>query len=155
MSDKLEIVVDRRVLQGFVRRALRRFPREYAEALWGSVKGSVINIQACLGIKHQGTRNSVDYESEELQEQEQEAREQGLLLLGTIHTHPNLKDCSPSESDWFSAREDGELIAGICAIWLVKQRRRTRTVFWPRLADYEVQVNIVQGPKRLPAGRRE
>jgi len=32
------------------------------------------------------------------------------------------------------------LIAGVCAIWLVKQRRRTRTIFWPRLADYEVRV---------------
>ena len=140
MSDKFEIVVDRRVLQGFVRRALKRYPREYAEALWGSINSHVINIKACLGIDHEGTRNSVDYESEELQEQEQEAREQKLLLLGTIHSHPGTKDCSPSEDDWVFAKDDGELIAGVCAIWLVKQRRRTRTIFWPRLADYEVRV---------------
>lgn len=130
-----QIVIDRKAEQGFRRRALRAFPSEYIETLWGYVDGDTLNICVFMPIKHTAAPAWVDYDEEEFDHQEEEAAEYKLELLGTIHTHPDRTETHFSETDLVSAQDTQECVLGICAIEEEKRegkkRRVCRIAYWP------------------------
>lgn len=127
----MTVNISRSVLNGFRRRALSAYPKEYIETIWGKRNASGIHIAAFRELEHEATNGSVDYDPEELKIGEREA---GLVCLGTIHSHPfgELKqaDAAPSEHDWDSYKRDGELISGLYGIWKRNGKRRGRVRFF-------------------------
>lgn len=134
------IVVDRRVEQAFRRRAIAQYPNEMIEALWGKFVGDEIHIYAFMGVRARyASPVIVSYEEEDLDCHEDESREYGLELVGTIHTHPNHLDGIFSEGDLREVQESQDVVMGICTIVPENIRRksgtgtirRTKITYWP------------------------
>jgi proteasome lid subunit RPN8/RPN11 len=104
------VVVDRKILDGFKRRALKQYPKEYAEQLWGTVEGSKANICVIepVDLKQQ-TRDEVDFDFD----QRCGTEHSGMILLGSIHTHPApYERTEPSADDISSSIHDQEIVWG-------------------------------------------
>ena len=131
----MKVNVSQDVLSSFRRRAFRRYPREYMETIWGRVKGGEAYIYAFHPIRHESDRESVWYDPAEIEEQrDEEAPLEKMVLLGTIHTHPD-SSIEPTQSDWETARVDGDMIIGICQIVMSKGRRTSRIRFYSEPID--------------------
>ena len=138
-----EVVIDRRVLDTFKRRAFKAYPREYAEQVWGAIKGKSAHICAAEPIElTEQTRHTVDYDFE----QPPGTKSGKYVLLGSFHTHPPPYDTQPSDNDIQSAVEDGELVWGILAIRKRGKRRFSTVRFWST-ADGEMEVVIAETAK--------
>lgn len=66
----------------------------------------------------------------------------GYDILGTIHTHPQ-DTIEPSELNWKTMKDDGELIIGICAIRKTAKRRFVSFAFFNRSQEH-VQLTIAE-----------
>ena len=128
MPDLTEIVIDRKVLDSFKRRALKLYPREFMEQLVGKIAGNQVHLYAFRDLEHKATRYEVviDEDLEPMTEGDDERRYQ---ILGTIHTHPQAT-IEPSDLDWETMARDDELIMGICAIRKTSKRRFVSFAFY-------------------------
>lgn len=130
-----EIVVSRTAEKAFRRRALRAFPLEHMECLWGKIRGDKLHIHAFMPIKHKGKAAELTYEDHDLEDHEEEAIESGYSLLGSIHTHPHCLDSIFSEQDFRDVQDKTDIVVAICAITREinngKTRRRCEIVYWP------------------------
>src|SRR6185312_13278488 len=141
MESVSEVVIDRKVLIAFKRRALKAYPREILEQVVGKMVGSQARIFAFRDLEHQGSTNAVIMDDDVNPMTEGEAG-MGFSILGTIHTHPQ-DTVAPSELDWTSMRQDGELIMGVCAIRRTARRRFVSFAFFNRTRDH-VQLTIAE-----------
>lgn len=110
------IVVDKRLMTEFKRRAFRAYPKEHVEAILGKV-GHTDNIDVLYVFAfdelekdpEKTKKNTViyDYPEEEIE------AGSNLKYFGTLHTHPNT-DLVPSPLDWkdFMANQDNEFLSG-------------------------------------------
>lgn len=131
-----EIVVSRTAEQAFRRRALRAFPLEMMECLWGKIRGDVLHIHAFMPIKHKGKPAELTYEDHDLEDHEDEAVERAnLTFLGSVHTHPHCLDSIFSDQDFRDVQDKTDIVMAICAITREinkgKTRRRCEIVYWP------------------------
>jgi proteasome lid subunit RPN8/RPN11 len=126
------VVVDKRAEQGFRRRALRRYPLEYIETLWGRIEGTTAYVHAFMPLKHSATPDQIDYDDADLWDQHDEARDEQLTVLGSIHTHPDRDEAIFSEGDLREHIIDPhDRVMGICAIECKGKRRKCRVIYWP------------------------
>jgi proteasome lid subunit RPN8/RPN11 len=125
-----EVVVDRKVLESFKRRALKLYPREFIEQIVGKIVDHQLRIYAFRELEHQATRYEVviDEDVDPMTEGDDERRYQ---VLGSIHTHPQAT-IEPSDVDWQAMKRDGELLMGICAIRQTTRRRFVSFAFYNR-----------------------
>ena len=136
-----EVVVDRKVLDGFKRRALKLYPREFIEQIVGRIVDHQGRIYAFRELEHQATRYEVviDEDMDPMTEGEDESRYQ---ILGTIHTHPQ-STIEPSDIDWEAMARDGELVMGICAIRKTAKRRFVSFAFY-NVRKEQIQLTIAE-----------
>lgn len=118
--------VSRKALANFRRRARRRLPNEYIEAIWGreNTDGSV-SIREFRPIAHEASPEDVVYDEADVRFGE---RDGDLMRLGGIHTHPGDCYCAPSEQDWHSSHSSDEYITGI--LHIPSGRKRSRVQFY-------------------------
>lgn len=143
-----KIVVDKKEEAKFRRRCLDNYPYEHIEALWGQIRGDTLYICAFMQMEHEVTVKTINYEDEELDWHEDDAREAGLEFLGTIHSHPDCADDRFGDTDLEMSQESQEMVMGICAIETKKKgkngkakklkRRRTRIAYWPTVRPLQV-----------------
>lgn len=134
------VVVNKKVLRGYIRRALKAYPKEYMETILGRINGQDIEIWAFQDIPHDGTKMQCGYDPGDLREQAEEAAAEDMILLGTIHSHTNGYD-APSDQDWKDSRMNNELLLGICAISKTpKGRRRVKVMLWPSTKPFELRI---------------
>lgn len=130
-----QVKVTRTAEAGFRRRAIKAYPNEMMETIWGRVVGDTLHIHAFMPIKHKGKPTILTYKDYDLSDQEDEAAEEKLELLGTIHTHPNVLEEIFSEEDLRGVQDEPDIIMGICAITQEiskgKKRRNCRIAYWP------------------------
>jgi proteasome lid subunit RPN8/RPN11 len=130
MEDLVEVMVDRKVLDSFKRRALKVYPREIFEQVVGRISGTQARIFAFRDLEHVANRRDVvvDEDMNPMTEGEDESR---FDILGTIHSHPQ-DTIEPSELDWETMKTDGELVMGICSIRKTAKRRFVSFAFFGR-----------------------
>lgn len=136
-----EVVIDRKVLSGFKRRALQAYPREILEQVVGKLVGTQARVFAFRDIEHQGSSTAVVMDDDVNPMTEADG---GLpfAILGTIHTHPQ-DTVEPSELDWQSMRQDGELVMGVCAIRRTARRRFVSFAFFNRGREH-IQLTVAE-----------
>jgi proteasome lid subunit RPN8/RPN11 len=123
----MKVQVARSVLDGFRKRALKKYPSEYMETIFGRISGQVIQILAFYPIEHEGTPGRCAYYAAAMEEQQDGTDcPPKMKWLGTIHSHPE-GSSTPSDADWETAREDGEVISGIYQI-LPSLKRKGRKI---------------------------
>lgn len=136
-----EVVIDRKVLGAFKRRALKAYPREILEQAVGKIVGTQARIYAFRDLEHQASTSAVvmDDDVNPMTEGKEGMR---LTILGTIHTHPQ-DTVEPSELDWQSMSQDGELVMGVCAIRKTAKRRFVSFAFFNRVQE-NVQLTVAE-----------
>jgi len=135
-TNSQRIVVDRGSERRFRRRAIRRLPHEYQENLWGRQRGNIIYVHAFVPITQTATPTAIYYDDDEMHESAEDAKEHRLVMLGSIHSHPDRHETLFSEGDLRQHLLDPDIIMGICAIEDVWKgdtlvRRRCHVAYWP------------------------
>lgn len=150
-----KIVIDKQEEAKFRRRALKAYPMEYIEALWGFIRKDVLYVCVFMpmeqNVDNEGTpikpkNNSVSYAEDELDSHEDEAKEHRLTLLGTVHTHPDCSLTHFSEGDLLDQLDSQETVFGICAIETIetkskgkKCRRQCKIAYWPSIRPLHIE----------------
>lgn len=126
------IIVNRSAERGFRRRALSKYPLEHLEALWGKIVGESIHIYAFMPISHRSGKTWIYYDEEEYADQKSEAKDMDMVLLGSIHSHPDSDDCCFSPTDLRDCQDTQDAIMAICAIKKTKTGKpRSKIEYWP------------------------
>src|SRR3954464_14551465 len=128
MEALTEVLVDRKVLDAFKRRALKLYPREFLEQIVGRVVGTQARIYAFRELEHEATEWEVVID-EDLDPMTEGEDSRHFDILGTIHTHPQ-SSIEPSDIDWSAMKRDRELVMGICAIRKTSRRRFVSFAFY-------------------------
>ena len=137
----MRVIIDRRILASFRRRALAKYPVEYMEMVWGLSLPNRIEINAFAELEHSATPLQIDYDMAELHNGAKEAEEVHLECLGSIHSHPQCESAEPSEADWIDGCKGKESIMGILAIWKSKSGRfRSRLKWWRPEMPLKIEV---------------
>ena len=149
MTELTEVVVDRKVLDGFKRRALNVYPLELMEQVVGRVVERQVRVFAFQAIEHEATERDItlDDDVNPMTEGEDTRR---YDILGTIHSHP-MDTVEPSPLDWSSMKEDGELIMGVCSIRKTTRRRFVSFAFFNRKRE-QLQLTISEVNTAMAAG---
>ncbi len=149
METLTEVVVDRKVLEAFKRRALKLYPREFLEQIVGRVVGAQVRIYAFRELEHEATKWEVviDEDLDPMTEGEDTRR---FDILGTIHTHPQAT-IEPSGLDWEAMKRDGEHVMGICAIRKTMKRRFVSFAFY-NAEKTQLQFTIAEPDRAISAG---
>lgn len=139
-----KVVVDREEEAKFRRRALQRKPHEYIESLLGYVRRDTLYIAMFVPMEHDGKLTKVNYDDDELDEHDEDAKEVHLELLGTIHTHYESGDATLSEHDIRDIQETQEAVVAILNIEMRNKdgnplrRCKTEIAYWPALRPFTI-----------------
>jgi proteasome lid subunit RPN8/RPN11 len=133
---QVNVAIPRNILAGFRRRAKAAWPDEAYGILLGTHSGAqytVENICYPLGIEDVSTPTRVRFTEEMWAEAEMDARWQGLIVLGDIHTHPYetmelLGECVPAQED--IDRFSEQYLQGIMTVIREGGKTRTRCRFF-------------------------
>ncbi len=148
MTELTEVVVDRKVLDGFKRRALKVYPLELLEQVIGRVVEGQARVFAFQAIEHEATERDItlDDDINPMTEGEDTRR---YDILGTIHSHP-MDSVEPSSLDWSSMKEDGEYVMGVCSIRKTARRRFVSFAFFNRKHE-QLQLTVSEQTKAAGA----
>jgi|SRR5512146_1164778 proteasome lid subunit RPN8/RPN11 len=148
MAELTEVVVDRKVLDGFKRRALQVYPLELLEQVVGRAVEGQARVFAFQAIEHEATERDItlDDDVNPMTEGEDTKR---YDILGTIHSHP-MDTVEPSPLDWSSMKEDGEFVMGVCSIRKTMKRRFVSFAFFNRKRE-QMQLTISEQAKAAGA----
>ena len=125
----MRVVVSKAELRKLRRRMRRAYPKERIEYLWGTLEGDTITISVFDQVKHTATTSTCEADECDHEMSQEAALECGLVLMGTIHSHPSFADAAPSEGD-HDYRQDWEIVTGIVGVWRDKGRIRTHVRFY-------------------------
>lgn len=118
------ILVSKKLLAGYKKRAIAAYPSELLETLWGRIEGDTAIIERVLPVNQRATNNEVTADDADIHAPAKDAR--GVMILGTIHSHPDSTDASPSEPDWEDSYKNGEHLFGVCRI----TNDKAKMAFW-------------------------
>jgi hypothetical protein len=110
-----------------------------------------VNIVSVQPLKYTATDKALRVPGEEVEDDRENAEQNGLIVVGDIHTHPDWtcencghrfpSDCAPSETDWMDVKEPHfGVVVGICVVKKNKVRLSTRIRFYPAQPPIELKV---------------
>ena len=130
---QLKVTIDQKTLNAFKRRARKTFPTEHCEAAWGKVTLTEVIVDRLVEVPYtagtDGLSAYCNVTYEEWDKCAAAAKEAGLDLIGSIHSHPaDFGDSITFPSSWDneSAVEYGEQIIGIYSIEKDKKTGRVK-----------------------------
>lgn len=122
------ILVSKKLLDGYKKRAIASYPSELLETLWGRIEGDTAIIERVLPVVQVASHDAVSADDEDILAPAKKAR--GVMLLGTIHSHPDSQDASPSEADWEDSYQNGEHVFAVCRITKKADKFITKISLW-------------------------
>lgn len=124
----LDVHVSSAALRGIRRRCLRRYPKEYGEAMFIRRSVGEFHIEKFVKIRiKSASSKELEWNELDLQAVKNQCAAEGYEFA-TIHSHPD-SDASPSTYDHIDGIE-GEVLIGIVGIHKKKGRMRTEVGFW-------------------------
>jgi len=120
-------MIDKKLLGEFRKKALAAYPDELMHTLWGRVEGDSIIIHHLRGVEQEATGDKVEAYVSDMVSPVASTPER---YLGSIHSHPDCFEASPSLQDWHNAYVCGEHVFGIMAIHENSSGRFSTSVAW-------------------------
>lgn len=128
----MKVLVSKSELRKLRKRMRDAYPNERIEYIWGHAHPTKheVHIYVFDQVKHKAGEDKEgrkwckadDVDSEE---SVKHAEENGLTILGSIHSHPDFAECSPSESDYDDEENNStNLLMGICGVWKAGKSKR-------------------------------
>ena len=119
---------------------LQAYPLEKIEYIWGKVnrRGDAHIYVFDQVIQDIMTKDECRADGDDTAASFQSAKEAGLVVLGTVHSHPDCDTTVPSEHDFTEGADHGEVVSGICAVFKTKGRLRTRLGWWFPAANLQM-----------------
>ena len=128
------------VRRGFLRRAWKAYPNEYMEVLLGERDKKHVYVHLSVHASQKATPGWVQFTDDvEIEELHKEAKDKGLIVVGSWHTHP----LSKKEGDLrevcahlsFADHDEGarmkELVSPVSVLWVNQEGKRvSRTTWW-------------------------
>jgi len=140
------IVISKQALADFKKQAIKDFPLEAFVTLWGKVDGSTVVITSVKDVTHRAKEDTIDYHEADALSPAAHTREH---FIGSLHSHPNCSDSSPSETDWQDAFSHGEFIFGVMSINRKENGKFvTATSFWEPSPSISIIHPRLRKPKR-------
>lgn len=155
----MTVYISKSAERGYVRRALRRYPVEHMEVLWGkrAPNGDVL-VCGFVPINQKSTEEVAEYCSfewyedddkvlneleESLDDHMEHASDAGLIVIGSIHSHcykdGDQFDDMQSYQDIKVGEHEGNLVNGICSIGVKGSRKVTKVGYWPTLHKHIIK----------------
>lgn len=132
-----KVYVHPRAARAFKRAAWAAAPKEYIAAAFGTAsRNGDAEIVAFGSLPHGATVAECEVDAVDLTECRRKVVGSGLYFLGTVHSHPDCIDASPSEVDWLSTEAMDDLLTGICALRKKGKRRYSRFRFYRAHSPY-------------------
>lgn len=131
------VVISKQLLASFRKRTLEAYPNETMQTLWGRVEGDTVVISGLRTPEQKATQNELVYYDSDTVGPQSAIR--GEHYLGTVHSHPDSFDATPSQQDWDTSYSSGERIFGImCCKRQVSGRFKTEVKFWEPRPDIAI-----------------
>lgn len=121
------VIISKSLLSAFRKRALAAYPNETMQTLWGRLSGNSVIVTSMRTPEQKVSETEVVFYEDDLSSPAVDTREQ---YLGTIHSHPECLDATPSQVDWDTSFEAGEYVFGIMRIVKKVNGRFTTEVAW-------------------------
>lgn len=120
-------MLDQKLLREFRKTAVKAYPSEVMNTLWGRVEGDSILVHHLRSVEQEaGTHEVKAYVSDMVGPVSQTAEQ----YLGSIHSHPDCWDASPSIQDWHNAYVCGEKIFAVMSLAKTDKGRFASTIAW-------------------------
>src|SRR5262245_30180414 len=92
------VLISKKLLSEFRRRAIEAYPNEVMSTLWGRIEGDSAVISSLKTPPQEGNTEELTYYIADAVAPQ--AATTGEHYLGTIHSHPECLDSTPSQNDW-------------------------------------------------------
>ena len=140
------IIVSKQLIAQFRKKALVAYPKEYMATVWGRRDApDVFMITSIKDVAHTATGDSAKakYDSCVMPDGSRET------WLGTIHTHPDSTDATPSQTDWDNSLVCGELLFGVMKVGKKPNGRLYTELRWwePRAAITMIHPRVREAKK--------
>lgn len=131
------VIIDQALVTAFRKMAQAAYPDEAMVTMWGRIESDSVVISRLRGVEQDSTDTSVQARVEDMVAPAADHLHE--RYLGTMHSHPDLFDASPSEQDWQDSWNGGEFVFGVLGIVPTsKGRFRTNLQFWPVLQPIDI-----------------
>lgn len=140
------VILAKKLLASFRKKAQSSYPNEVMNTLWGKLEGSTAIVEELHDFDQHATGQLVNYTDADTMA----PAGRGIRFLGTIHTHPDCTDASPSAADWTDAFGAGEHIFAVMKIVKHNNKFKTEVAFW----EPRPQITIIHPRVRKAAGTK-
>lgn len=144
----MRVVCYKNVIDKYKKYAKNHYPKELYAFLGGTIYDNYVEILDFYvpeDIDKFSDEGSVQIQSNWLQDAFSTFAENGLNLVGDLHTHPDIEP-SPSETDWENVRNLKKyakthiFLMGILYIGKINGRFRYKLRFWPEIEEMKVKI---------------
>lgn len=145
------VLISKKLLSEFRKQVTKAYPAETMSTLWGRIEGDTVVVSSLRVPKQEGTSEELTYHFADAVGDQ--ARVRGEHYLGTIHSHPECLDSTPSQHDWDTSYGSGERVFGIMRVEKSSAGRFTTEVAWweprPRIATVHPRVRDANRDSQL------
>lgn len=122
------VLISKSLLSSFRKLVLEHYPNEVMNTLWGRVEGDTVLISALKTPEQNATDRELTYYDADAISPQTQLR--GEHYLGTIHSHPDCVDATPSQHDWDTAYSSGERVFGVMRVSKQGNKFKMEVKFW-------------------------
>ena len=123
----VRVMIDKKLLGEFKKKAIKAYPSELMNTLWGRVEGDSVIIHHLRDVEQQASNDKVEAFVSDMVSPISQTAEQ---YLGSLHSHPDCGDPSPSYQDWLNAYNCGERVFGVMSLVKGPSGRFSDALMW-------------------------
>lgn len=123
------VIISKQLLANFRKQVITAYPNETMSTLWGRAEGDTIIISALRTPDQKASVDELSYHIGDAVGVQANIR--GESYLGTIHSHPECSDATPSQHDWDTSFNSGERVFAVMRCTKSTAGRfKTEVRFW-------------------------